>query len=97
MPSYLYAYNETKKMVNGNIVENKAVKSEYDGKTLHVDKIDNEKFTHNVIQDKDLHKLLKKGTSKWGLLEKLSKEYTKKKRTRRKQQKNTRHKHRKHV
>ena len=68
MPSYMYSFGESKKIVNGKVVQDVAVKSEYDGKTLHVDKVDNNKFTH-------FKKLLREKVSKLGLLERLSKEY----------------------
>ena len=68
MPSYMYSFGESKKIVNGKVVQDVAVKSEYDGKTLHVDKVENNKFTH-------FKKLLGKKVSKLGLLERLSKEY----------------------
>ena len=68
MPSYMYSFGESKKIVNGKVVQDVAVKSEYDGKTLHVDKVENNKFTH-------FKKLLGKKVSKLGLLERLNKEY----------------------
>jgi len=64
----MYSFGESKKIVNGKVVQDVAVKSEYDGKTLHVDKVENNKFTH-------FKKLLGKKVSKLGLLDRLSKEY----------------------
>ena len=68
MTTYMYSFGESKKIVNGKVVQDVAVKSEYDGKTLHVDKVENNKFTH-------FKKLLGKKVSKLGLLERLSKDY----------------------
>jgi len=88
MPSYMYSFGESKKIVNGKVVQDVAVKSEYDGKTLHVDKVDNNKFTH-------FKKLLGEKVSKLGLLERLSKKYmgTNNMETKTKRNKNKRSKH----
>ena len=88
MPSYMYSFGESKKIVNGKVVQDVAVKSEYDGKTLHVDKVENNKFTH-------FKKLLGKKVSKLGLLERLSKEYmgTKTQRNKHKRSKHKRSNH----
>jgi len=80
----MYSFGESKKIVNGKIVQDVAVKSEYDGKTLHVDKVENNKFTH-------FKKLLGKKVSKLGLLERLSKEYMSLK-TKRNKHKRSKHK-----
>ena len=91
MPSYMYSFGESKKIVNGKVVQDVSVKSEYDGKTLHVDKVENNKFTH-------FKKLLGKKVSKLGLLERLSKEYmgAKTKRNKRSNHKRSNHKQ-KHI
>jgi hypothetical protein len=75
----MYSFGETKKIVNGQVVQDSSVKSEYNGQILHVDKVDNNKFMHYTLNDKDLKKMLKKKTSKLGLLERLDKKYMKKK------------------
>ena len=96
MPSYMYSFGESKKIVNGKVVQDVAVKSEYDGKTLHVDKVENNKFTH-------FKKLLGKKVSKLGLLERLNKQYmgtnnmgAKTKRNKRSNHKRSNHKRSKH-
>jgi len=71
----MYSWRKTKQIVNGQVVEDTAVKTEYDGKTLHVDKVDNNKFMHFTLDDKQLKKMLKNNTSKLGLLERLSENY----------------------
>jgi hypothetical protein len=70
-----YSFGETKEIVNGQIVQDKSVKTEYNGKLLHVDKQDNNKFTHYILKGKELKHLLKKKTSKLGLLERLNADY----------------------
>ena len=89
----MYSFGESKKIVNGKVVQDVAVKSEYDGKTLHVDKVENNKFTH-------FKKLLGKKVSKLGLLERLSKEYmgakTQRNKHKRSNHKRSNHKRSKH-
>ena len=87
----MYSFGESKKIVNGKVVQDVSVKSEYDGKTLHVDKVENNKFTH-------FKKLLGKKVSKLGLLERLSKEYmgAKTKRNKRSNHKRSNHKRSNH-
>jgi hypothetical protein len=75
-PPYAYFYEETKQVINGNVVQDSAVKSEYDGKILHIDKRDNSDFTHYTIDNKQLNKLLSKNTSKIDLLDRLKKDYS---------------------
>jgi hypothetical protein len=75
MPAYMSSFSEAKKIINGQLIQDIAVKTEYNGKTLHVDKMDNNTFSHNVIQDKDLAKLMKKSANKRGLWEQLTKDY----------------------
>ena len=89
----MYSFGESKKIVNGKVVQDVAVKSEYDGKTLHVDKVENNKFMH-------FKKLLGKKVSKLGLLERLSKEYmgtkTQRNKHKRSNHKRSNHKRSKH-
>jgi hypothetical protein len=77
MPSYSYA--ETKEIVNGKIVKDTAIKTEYDGKKLHIDKFENGKKYHALINDNELKKILAKPTNKMDLLKRLKKLYTKRK------------------
>ena len=84
MAIYEYSFGENTQMVNGKVVGDTAVKAEYNGKTLHIDKRDNNKFMHYTLDNKDLKKLMKKKTSKLGLLERLSAEYVDKHRQTRK-------------
>jgi hypothetical protein len=71
----MYSFSEAKKIINGQLVQDIAVKTEYNGKTLHVDKMNNNTFSHNIIQDKDLAKLMQKTTNKRGLWEQLTMDY----------------------
>ena len=57
---HAYSFGETKQIVNGQVVQDQAVKSEYNGKLLHVDERDNNNFTHYILKGKELNKLLKK-------------------------------------
>ena len=75
MPSYMSSFSEAKEIVNGRVVQDTAVKAEYNGKQLHVDKVDNNKFMHYTFHDNDLKKMLKKKTSKLGLLERLNTDF----------------------
>ena len=81
----MYSMGETKKIVNGQVVQDILVKSEYDGKTLHTDKMDNNKLIHFTLNDKDLKNMLKNNTSKLGLLERLNEDYIGKQQRSRKQ------------
>ena len=81
---HAYSFGETKQIVNGQVVQDQTVKSEYNGKLLHVDQRDNNNFTHYILKGKELNKLLNKKTSKLGLLERLSTDYIKRKKTKRK-------------
>ena len=72
---------ETKEIRNGRVVKDSAINTEYDGKTLQVDKRDKNRVSHFTI--KDMRKLLAQPMSKENLMERLSKDYriTKKQRT----------------
>ena len=52
--TYAYSYQASKEIVNGKIVNDKRVKTEYNGKVLHVDQQDNNNFGHYVFRDKDM-------------------------------------------
>jgi len=85
-----YSFGEAKEIVNGRVVHDTAVKSEYNGQTLHVDKQDNNQLTHYLLKGKELKKLLRKKTSQLGLLERLNADYmgtTKRKTAKRKNKK----------
>ncbi len=86
-----YSFGEEKETINGHVVQNKAVKSEYNGKTLHVDKQDNNQFTHYVLKGKELKKLLKKKTSKLGLLDRLNADFMGKHKSKKKTMKKKKH------
>ena len=70
-----YSFGEAKEIVNGKVVHDTAVKSEYNGQTLHVDKQDNNQLTHFILKGKELQKLLKKKTNQLSLLERLNADY----------------------
>jgi hypothetical protein len=70
-----YSFGEAKEIVNGQVVHDTSVKSEYNGKTLHVDKNENGKFMHYELKGKELKHLLKKKTDDLGLFERLKADY----------------------
>ena len=86
MANYMYSYGE-KNIMNGNIIQDTSVKAEYNGKNLHVDKIDNNKFMHYTLDNKALHHLLKNNRNKIDLIDRLRTNYTRK----------SKHKNRRHT
>jgi len=99
--AHAYFYEETKQLVNGEVVKDSAIKSEYNGEVIHVDKRDNDKLKHYIIKDKKINKLLTNPISNLGLLERLSTDFNvtakrKKKRTHKHKHKHKHtHKHKK--
>lgn len=93
--AHAYFYEENKEVVNGKVVKDVAIKSEYNGQQLHVDKRDNNTFEHYTVKDKILNKLLANPVSNIGLLERLSTDFniTKK----RKHKHKHKHTHKKHT
>lgn len=81
-PVYSRFFGETKQIVNGQVVQDSAINSEYNGKKLHIDKMDNGQISHYDIKDKQLKKLLLSPRSNVNLLDRLSKDYGKKRRKR---------------
>ena len=73
--AHAYFYEETKQLVNGEVVKDSAIKSEYNGEVIHVDKRDNDKLKHYIIKDKKINKLLTNPISNLGLLERLSTDF----------------------
>lgn len=93
MPAKPYAlfFEEAKRVVNGQVVQDRAVKTEYDGKVLHVDRRDQNQAEHFDIKDKQLKKLLAQPTSLVGLSRRLKRDF---KRTRKRSgHKRSGHKH----
>ena len=84
--AHAYFYEENKEIVNGKVVKDAAIKSEYNGQLLHVDKRVNNTFEHYIA----------KPVSNTGLLERLSTDFniTKKHKHTHKKHK---HKHNKHT
>ena len=76
-PLKAYFHGETKHLVNGHVVQDTEVNTEYNGKILHVDERVNDTFKHFTIDDKHLKKILNKKTSKKNLLDRLKTEYGK--------------------
>jgi len=92
-PVYARFFGETKQIVNGQVVQDSAVNTEYNGEKLHIDKMDNGQIQHYDIKDKQLKKLLLRPKSKVNLFERLSQDYGRKGRTtKRKRSSTTKHK-----
>jgi hypothetical protein len=77
-PVYARFFGETKQIVNGQVVQDSAVNTEYNGEKLHIDKMDNGQIQHYDIKDKQLKKLLLRPKSKVNLFERLSQDYGRK-------------------
>jgi hypothetical protein len=72
---YALFFGESKNIVNGQVVRDTAVKTEYDGKVLHMDKRDNNEISHYDIKNNDLKKLLANKTSSRSLSERLERDF----------------------
>ena len=94
--AHAYFYEENKQVVNGKVVKDAAIKSEYNGQVLHVDKRDNNTFEHYTIKDKILNKLVANPISNIGLLERLSTDFNITKNRKDKHTHKHKHKHKKH-
>jgi len=71
-----YFLGETKQIINGQVMQDSAIKSEYNGKTLHVDERDNNQMKHYTIKNKKiLNKILENPISNLGLFERLSNDF----------------------
>ena len=95
-PVYARFFGETKQIVNGQVVQDSAVNTEYNGEKLHIDKMDNGHIAHYDIKDKQLKKLLLRPKSNVNLFERLSQDYgtkrTKRSSTKRSSSRRLRHK-----
>jgi hypothetical protein len=72
---YAFFFGEAKNIINGQVVKDTAVKTEYDGKVLHMDKRDNNTVAHYDIKNNDLKKLLAKSMSGHSLSERLERDF----------------------
>ena len=79
MRHFIKLYGETKRIINGKVVEDSMIHSEYNGKKLYIDQRHNNEFKHIVIKDKDIKHILNRKTSKINLLDRLKMDYKKKK------------------
>ena len=76
VPAKAYFLGETKQIVNGQVIQDSAIKSEYNGKILHIDEQDNNKIKHYTIKNKKiLKKLLANPVNNLGLFERLSHDF----------------------
>ena len=81
MSHFIKFHGEAKRSVNGKVVEDSMINSEYNGKKLHIDERKNNEFKHAVIDNKDIKNLLYRKTSKINLFDRLMRDYDKKQRT----------------
>ena len=88
MRHFIKLHGETKRVVNGKVVEDSMINSEYNGKKLHVDQRHNNEFKHFVLNNKDdIKHLLNRKTSKINLLDRLKINYNKTKKNKKKRSK----------
>jgi hypothetical protein len=73
---YAYFHGETKETINGQVVKDTELNTEYNGKVLHIDERNNDQFKHLVIDNKHLKKLLSKKASNLNLLDRLESDYS---------------------
>ena len=85
LPVYARLIGETKQIVNGEVVQDTVIKSEYNGR-----------ITHYNIKDNALKKLLASPTSNMNLIERLKLDYGHTHGKHTKHTKHTKHKHTKH-
>ena len=78
-------------MINGQVVADKMMIADYNGKILNIDERNNNEFTHVTLDNKHIKKLLGQKTSSITLLDRLHMDYTKRREKRNKKNK----KHRK--
>jgi hypothetical protein len=90
MYEFIKLHGETKRVVNGKVVEDSMINSEYNGKKLHVDQRRNNEFKHFVLNNKDIKHLLDRKTSKINLLERLKIDYNKTKKNKKRSRKHIR-------
>ena len=70
-------FGETREIVNGHVVKDTVVNTDYDGKILHIDKREHNTLAHYDIKDDQLKTLLLRPTSKINLLDRLKQVYNK--------------------
>jgi hypothetical protein len=94
MRPLVYLHEETKRSVNGQVVEDSMINSEYNGKNLHIDERNNNEYKHYSIDNKHLKKLLNKHMSKRNLLDRLKTDYSQKNKKKTARRKHTKYKKR---
>ncbi len=102
MRHFIKFHGEAKRSVNGKVVEDSIIDSEYNGKNLYIDERKNNEFKHVVINDKDIKHLLNKPMHKINLVDRLMRDYDKSKKYKKKQrtvnkQRTVKKKLRKHI
>ena len=75
---YSYSSDETKEIINGKVVKDTAINTQYDGKQLHIDKINNNVFKHYTIDNDTIKKLLNTPSNNIDLIQRLTTDFTRK-------------------
>ena len=77
LKQYSYVHEEAKKIVNGQLVEDKMMNADYNGKILNIDERDNNEVHHYTLDNKHIKKLLGQKTSNMNLLDRIHMDYMK--------------------
>ena len=75
---YSYSSDETKEIINGKVVKDTAINTQYDGKQLHIDKRNNNVFKHYTIDNDTIKKLLNTPSNNIDLIQRLTTDFTRK-------------------
>ena len=73
---YAYFHGKTKETINGQVVKDTELNTEYNGKVLHIDERNNDQVKHLVIDNGHLKKLLSQKASNLNLLDRLESDYS---------------------
>jgi hypothetical protein len=91
-PIYSEFSGERKEIVNGKVIKDTSIHTEYDGKKLHIDKRNNNHFTHYTANNDTIKKLLNTPSSKMNLINRLNMDFLYKKTNKRKKGKTNKRK-----
>ena len=75
---YSHFSGETKEIINGKVIKDTAINTDYDGKQLHIDKRNNNVVTHYTIANDTIKKLLNTPSNNMDLIQRLTTDFTRK-------------------
>ena len=75
---YSHFSGETKEIINGKVIKDTAINTDYDGKQLHIDKRNNNVVTHYTIANDTIKKLLNTPSNNMDLIQRLTSDFTRK-------------------